>query len=188
MTVTRRRRLKGLEVEPARGPDIEAVRIADMEDKPEVMRLLVEAHDENGLVPYHLPKVEWWLDRMLNPDAIPAWDTQPRGVIGVIGGKRLKGLAILIIGSIWYATERHLEELIVFVPPEHRAQWHHNTLIEWMKEQSRSTGLRLMAGILSDKPRIEAKIRLYERKLPKAGAVFCFDPLTQISTAICVMH
>ena len=188
MTAARRRRLRGLEVAPVRGPDIETVRIAGPEDKAEVMRLLIEAHAENGLVPYHLPKVEWLLDRMLSPELIPAWDTQPRGVIGVIGGKRLKGMAILIIGSIWYAIERHLEELIVFVPPEYRHQYIHNTLIEWMKEQSRSTGLRLMAGILSDKPRVEAKIRLYERKLPKAGAVFCFDPLTQVSTAVLVMH
>lgn len=165
------------------------VRIAGSSDLQEVFRLLLEGHRENGLFSYDLDKVHWWVSRMLSPETIPEWDTGPRGVIGVIGEpENLEALAFLTIGCFWYSSQRHLEEFIVYVDRRYRASRHAKSLIKWMKDQSIATGLPLMTGILS-MHQTEEKIHLYERMLPKAGAFFCFDPITvtagsTLSTAV----
>ncbi len=175
------------------------VRLAGPADRAEVIRLLILGHTENGLFPFDRTKAEWWVDRMLNPGLIPEWDTGPRGAIGVIGeSDRLEGLAFVTIGRYWYTNHRHLEEFVVFVDPSCRSNHdgekvpHAKALVEWLKEQSRQTGLPLLSGILSQKPRMEAKVRLYQRMLPKAGAFFCFDPkitaITASSSAAVVVH
>ncbi len=121
---------------------------------------------------------------MLQPETVPAWDTGPRGVIGVIGEPdHIEGAAFLIIGHNWYATQPHNEELAVYVDPKYRFRKHHRALIEWMKEQSVATGLPLFSGIMTTH-RTEAKVKLYERMLPKVGAVFRFDPITVSSTGV----
>src|SRR6266487_2779174 len=117
------------------------VRIAGPADKDAVFHLLCKAHREQGMFPYDQPRVYWWLDRLLQPELIDPTDVGPRGVIGVLGERRLKGVAILVIGGLWYTTQRHLEELIVYVDREARCKGYHKALIEWMKEQSRVTGL-----------------------------------------------
>src|SRR5262245_23632335 len=165
------------------------VRIAGAADKEEVFRLLHLGHAENGMFPYDLGRVDWWLTRMLQPELLPEWDMGPRGAIGVIGEPtKLKGMAFLSIGCFWYSAKPHLEELIVYVDPVFRHEGHHKALIEWMKEQSVLTGLPLVTGVFSTH-RTAAKVRLYERMLPKAGAFFCFDPITASSSSpVAVMH
>lgn len=171
------------------------VRLAGITDRAEVIRLLLLGHVENGLFPLDRTKAEWWIDRMLSPELIPEWDTGPRGAIGVIGEpNRLEGLAFVTINRYWYTTQRHLEEFVVFVDPSCRSNNdgekvpHAKALVEWLKEQSKATGLPLLSGILTQKPRMEAKVRLYQRMMPKAGAFFCFDPLTAGSSSAVVVH
>lgn len=165
------------------------VRIAGPADHDEIMRLFWLGHAENGLFEPDVNKVEWWLARTLMPELLDPLDTGPRGAIGVVDGEAgLEGMAFLIIGGFWYTNHRHLEEFIVYVDPKHRVKGHHKALIDWMKDQSLATGLPLMTGILSTQPRTEAKVRLYERMLPKAGAFFCFNPLTAGSSLVRMMH
>src|SRR5215475_972750 len=169
--------------------ELSLVRVADAADRPEVLRLIVQGHEESGVFPIDLNCLNWWLTRILQPELLSPLDVDPRGVIGVIGNpERLEGLAFLVIGRLWYSAERHLEEFLVYVDPLCRHSNHSKALIEWMKEQSRLTGLQLLTGIFSLQPRTEAKVRLYERYLPKAGAFFCFNPLTQSSSAAAMMH
>lgn len=163
------------------------VRIARPDDAEEIFRLLAQSHGENGLFPYDLNKVNWWIARFLHPELIEPWDTGPRGVIGVIGKKHLEGMAILTIGMFWYSSQRHLEEFIVYVDPGHRKKGHQKALIEWMKQQSALTGLKLITGILSNH-RTEAKVRLYEQSLPKAGAFFVFDPAITLGSSAVAVH
>lgn len=175
------------------------VRIAKAADFKEVMRLLALGHQENGIFPYDLEKVEYVVWRMLSPEMLEPSDTGLRGIIGVIGTpEHLEAIAFLVLGRFWYAkdTERHLEEFIVFVDPEHRRSRHHRALIEWMKQQSLLTSLPLVTGILSGpiaratvtSDRTEAKVKLYERMLPKAGAFFYFNPLTANSSVVQMAH
>lgn len=151
------------------------VRIAVEADKQELWRLFLQAFKENAMFSLSPEKVGWWLDRMLHPEIIPAWDTGPRGAIGVIGSVgQLEGLVFVTFGQYWYTNDRHLEEFIVYVDPECRRSEHAKALVEWMKEQSNLTGLPLVTGIMSNH-RTEAKVRLYERFLPKVGAFFLYN-------------
>ena len=151
------------------------VRTAVEADRKEIWRLFLQGHKENGLFELAPEKVDWFITRMINPETIPPWDTGPRGTIGVIGPiGNLEGLAFVIIGGFWYTHDKHLEELLVYVDPECRKSGHSRSLIEWMKQQSLETTLPLVTGIVSTH-RTEAKVRLYERMLPKVGAFFLFN-------------
>lgn len=152
------------------------VRLATPEDSMEIWRLFLQAHNENSLFPLAPEKVQYLMNRVLYPDAIPLGDMGPRGIIGVIGPVgALEALVFLLIGQFWYSNDRHLEELIVFTDPEHRKSTHAQAIIQWMKDQVELTGLPLMTGIMSNH-RTEAKVRLYSRMLPKVGAFFFLSP------------
>lgn len=150
------------------------VRIAKPDDAQEVWRLFLQGHKENGLFSLAPEKVQWFMNRALFPHLIPANDTGPRGVIGVIGPVgALEGLVFVTIGEYWYSHQKHIEEFIVYVDPECRKSNHAHALIDWMKEQVEVTGLPLMTGVISN-DRTEAKCRLYRRMLPKVGEFFLY--------------
>lgn len=152
------------------------VRLATPADYQEIWRLLLQSHKENGAFTLAPPKVEWLVQRALYPDMIPLGDTGSRGVIGVIGPVgSLEGLVFLTIGTYWYSSESHLEELMVFVDPEHRRSCHAQAFIHWMQDQVEATKLPLVSGIVSN-IRTEAKCRLYRRLLPKWGEFFLVSP------------
>src|SRR4051812_27455305 len=124
------------------------VRVAKATDYPEVWRLLMLGHEENSLFPLAPDKVQWIVGRMLAPESIPPDDTGVRGVIGVIGPPgALEGLAFIITGSFWYTHSKHLEELIIFVDPDHRKSDHAKSLLGWAKSLPETTGLPLLTGI-----------------------------------------
>lgn len=152
------------------------VRVAKAADFNEVWRLLMAGHNENALFPLAPNKVQWFVHRMLSPETIPPEDTGVRGVIGVIGNVgHLEGLAFIITGEFWYTDQKHLEELIIFVDPDHRKSEHAKSLLNWAKSLPDTTGLPLLTGILSN-DRVEAKCRLYQRILPKIGEFFFVSP------------
>ena len=152
------------------------VRIAGASDFPEVWRLFLHAHEENGMFPISSAKAEWHIKRALEPEKIHPEDTGVRGVIGVIGEpNKLEGGVFLTIGSFWYTDRLHVEEYTLLVDPEHRRSNHAKTLINWMKSQANEVKLPLLTGILSNH-RTEAKVRLYERMLPKSGAFLLVKP------------
>jgi GNAT superfamily N-acetyltransferase len=150
------------------------VRVARPDDRQEIWRLFLQGHRENGQFTLAPEKVDYFLNRALFPDAIPEWDTGPRGAIGVIGDVgALEALVFVTIGTYWYSHDRHLEEFIVYVDPECRKSTHARALVAWMKQQSDFTGLPLVTGIISNH-RTEAKVALYERMLPRVGAFFLY--------------
>lgn len=164
-------------------PSPSVVRVAGSNDGGEVFRLIMQGHRESGLFSFAPEKVGWFLTRTLNPETIPAGDTGPRGVIGVIGpAGALEGMCLLMIGEFWYSHEKHLEEYLVYVDPEYRHSNHAKSLVEWMKSQSTITGFPLLTGIIS-KERTEAKCRLYRRMLPKTGEFFFWQPAVSMSSA-----
>lgn len=154
------------------------VRVAKPYDAPEIWRLFLQTHRENGLFKLSPAKVTSLLDRALHPEVIPDWDTNPRAQIGVIGPPgRLEAVVFLLIASFWYSEELHLEELLVYVDPECRTSGHATACLEWMKGLADELKIPLLTGIIS-KDRTAAKIRLYDRKLPRIGA-FYFYPLDE---------
>lgn len=152
------------------------VRLAVADDYQEIWRLLLHSHKENGAFALAPQKVEWLVQRALFPDLIPLGDTGSRGIIGVIGPiGSLEGLVFMTIGTYWYSNEPHLEELMVFVDPEHRRSGHAQAFLHWMSNQVEATKLPLVTGIISN-IRTEAKCRLYRRLLPKWGEFFLLSP------------
>lgn len=159
-------------------PSPSVVRRATPEDHDDIWRLFLMAHEENGIFKLAPEKVEFFLQRALNPNLIPKHDTGPRGEIRVIGpvGK-LEAICFVLIGSFWYSNDNHLEELIVYVDPERRHSLHAQAMITWMKKAADELDIPLFTGIMST-VRMEAKVRMYQRQLPKIGAFF-FYPMSK---------
>lgn len=159
------------------------VRIAKPADRQEVWRLFLQGHRENGKFTLAPEKVDWFLQRALNPEMIAPWDTGSRGAIGVIGDVgQLEALCFVTISNFWYSHDRHLEEFIVYVDPECRKSMHARALVKWMKEQADQTGLPLVTGIISSE-KTEAKCALYARMLPKVGEFFLYGGSVRSSSA-----
>lgn len=152
------------------------VRPATDADHQEIWRLFLQGHNENGIFKLAPDKVEFFIQRALHPERVPPWDTGPRGEIRVIGpvGK-LEAVCFVIIGSFWYSNDHHLEELLVYVDPEYRHSNHARAIIDWMKRAADNLGIPVLTGIMSNH-RTEAKVRLYQRQLPKIGAFFFYTP------------
>src|SRR5258705_4246356 len=154
------------------GPSI--VRRAIAADIPEIWRLFLMGHRDNGLFPLAPSKVDHFLNRAIYPDQVMSNDNGPRGQIGVIGSPgKLEALVFVILGQWWYSEEIHLEELIVYVDPEYRVSGHAKACIQWMKDTADNLQIKLVTGIMSTE-RTQAKIRLYERYLPRVGAFFVY--------------
>jgi hypothetical protein len=154
------------------------VRAAIPQDKNEIWRLFRLCHTENGMLPMSESKVDYHIDRLLDPTNIAVNDFGPRGMIGVIGQRRLEGAIMLGFGSPWYSEEINMDEYLNFVDPEHRASNHAKTLIAYAKHivdqiRLKHQNFKLMIGVLSTK-RAAAKVRLYERQLTAAGAFFIY--------------
>lgn len=160
------------------------VRLATAEDHTEIWRLFLSGFKENGLFALAPEKVDWFINRAIRPEIIPAWDDGIRGVIGVIGPVgNLEGIVFLVLGEYWYTKDKHIEEFIVFTDPEHRKSRHVDALHAWMKEQVEATNLPLVTGIMSNQ-RVEAKCRLYRRKFTKIGEFFYLGPKGSLPFAV----
>lgn len=150
------------------------IRKATAFDAPEIWRLFLQLHRENGLFTLDPGKVTGFMDRAIHPERIPTWDTGPRAQIGVIGPQgRLEAVAFVLISTFWYSSEFHLEELLVYVDPECRKSRHAIACIAWMKGLSDQLQIPLLTGIIS-KERTASKIRLYDRMLPRIGAFYMY--------------
>ncbi len=151
------------------------VRTADSRDEEAIIAMCLRLHEENGLFRVDQDKVRARIHAILHPDQAP-W-LMP-GIIGVVGSvDALEGMIILNISSMWYATDddRHIEEVLNYVPPEHRKTTHAKALIGFAKDCAEKLGMPLLIGVQSTH-RMEAKVRLYQRQLPKLGEFFMFDP------------
>ena len=146
------------------------VRIATPDDLDGIMELARLVNDENGVFKMNEAKVV----QMLWPAL-----TRTGGICGVIGqrGEPLTGLVLLRISSYWYSDEQFLEEMCVFVHPNHRwgRRGHRaRKLCEFAKKCSEDLGLPLMIGILSN-TRTETKVKLYSHHFgDPAGAFFLY--------------
>lgn len=151
------------------------VRTAGPDDESAVLDLCWKLHEENGIFRLDREKVRALIHAALNPSEAP-WLTP--GIIGLIGPKSdLQGIIFLMVSTVWYASDddRYIEEVLNYVPPEHRRTTHAKELITFAKSCAESLGLPLLIGVQSTH-RMEAKARLYRRQLPKLGEFFMFDP------------
>lgn len=144
------------------------VRFGEVEDTEQIFRLMTLAHGEAG-------------EHSMNEEKVRArihYAVSKQGsVIGVIGerGDKLRGYVLLLVDPIWYSSEYQLLELSNFVHPDHRRSDYAKQLIRFSRACAEDLGIDLMMGIISNN-RTEAKIRLYRRQIPYAGAFFTYHP------------
>jgi hypothetical protein len=156
-------------------PSQSIVRAATPEDRQEIWRLFLMAHNENSLFSLDEGKVNYFLDRALFPDLIHPADEGPRAKIGVIGERgKLEGLAFVLVSEYWYSRDKHIEELIIYVDPEYRKSKHARSFISWLKTCSERLSIPVVTGVMSNE-RTEAKCALYRRMLPKIGEFFIWN-------------
>lgn len=144
------------------------VRLAELSDLPELMRLTQIACEEDGQHSYDPEKVLGVLRLHFEKRG---------GIIGVIGekGEELKGYLIMTISPVWYSQDYHIQELSLFVAPDHRRSNYAKQFMQFSKQTSEIMNLDLTIGVLSNE-RTEAKVRLYKRQFPSAGAFFVYHP------------
>ena len=143
------------------------VRLAEPEDRDALVELTTALHAENGLFSLSLKKRDAMLDRYYNRDGAII------GVIGEIG--RPVGTIYLSLSQPEYTDDFALVEGWNYVAEGHRHSTHAKDLITYAKFISTEMKLPLVIGIMSNH-RTEAKVRLYERVLDRAGAFFIWNP------------
>lgn len=142
------------------------VRLAVEADRPGILSLTTELHGENGLFARAEGKVQRMLDRYFNREG---------AIIGVVGEEG-NPVATIYLGldQLIYTDDWALVEQWNFVHPDHRRSNYARQLLAYAKGMSDQMKLPLLTGILSNK-RTEAKVRLYEQQLEKAGAYFVYN-------------
>jgi len=142
------------------------VEIATPDDEDLIVDMFKLMHEENGIFDISEDKVRQMV-RMAT--------SNKGGIIGIIkGDDSLEGMICLIIDQLWYSEEWFLSELFNFVHPNFRRSSRVKSLLAFAKKCSTEVHLPLLIGVVSNE-RTEAKVKLYERQFPKAGAFFMFN-------------
>lgn len=142
------------------------IRAGVPDDIHQLMDLAMNASEELAFVNYDPEKIlaEIW-----------AALHQENGIVGVIGkpGEKIEGAVLLRVGSMWYSSEKVLEEKGIFIHPDFRKSRAHrgSRLCEFSKRVANQLGMPLIIGIMSN-DRLEAKGRLYERQFGKPSGMF----------------
>jgi len=135
-------------------------------DRGGIVNLCKMLHEENGLFPLSEPRLNIMLDRAFDKSG---------AIIGVIGDVGEPVASIYLgLNQVVYSDAWTLMEEWNFVHPNFRRTDYAKSLLGYAKKASDEMKLPLLTGILSNQ-RTEAKIRLYERQLEKAGAYFVYN-------------
>lgn len=141
------------------------VQIATPSDRVEMISFLHVMHAENGVVPLDEGKMVQNLDRGL---------ARQHALIGVIKCEgKIAASVGLFLAQFWYSTVYHAEDFWNFVLEDYRKTAYAKELLTFAKYAADALEMNLLMGVLSTK-RTEAKIRLYEKQLPFAGAAFWY--------------
>jgi ribosomal protein L30/L7E len=142
------------------------VRLATPKDEEKILDLLMLMHEENGLFEMDNDSVREMVRKVLNRE---------NGIIGVIDGEEeIEAAVCLVIDKLWYAKTWCLNDVFNFVAPKYRRSTRAKSLISFAKSYSDQVGIPLLMGIVSN-VRTEAKIKLLERQMSKAGAFFIYN-------------
>ena len=142
------------------------VRLATPKDEEKILDLLMLMHEENGLFEMDNESVREMVRKVLNRE---------NGIIGVIDAEEeIEAAVCLVIDKLWYAKTWCLNDVFNFVAPKYRRSTRAKSLISFAKSYSDQVGIPLLMGIVSN-VRTEAKIKLLERQLQKAGAFFIYN-------------
>lgn len=148
------------------------------------MALLRQMQRETGITAPDDSKVRGVVQRLIQ---------RQFGVVGVIRGRDcIEASCGLILSKMWYSDDWHLEDLWCFVGEAYRRSAHAKHLIEFAKKYSTDLSawstrqgekpIPLLMAVMSN-DQTAAKVRLYKRQLPEAGAMFLFNSTLPAPTA-----
>ncbi len=142
-------------------------------DAPALLDLLKLMHAETGEAPFDEARVRATIWHGVTQNGA--------GIIGIIPGKPNAAGQPTIEGSIglytdtwWYSSRAHLSDRWNFVAEPYRRSTHAKKLIEFAKWAAVTVDRPLVMAMLETE-QTSGKLRLYERQLPKSGAVFVFN-------------
>lgn len=146
-----------------------AVRMAQPEDYSHIIAISEALHAENGHDEIDYPTAEACIMQAINQDKALI------GIIGPVG--HIQGIVFLRFASFWYSRKVFLEELFLYVPPEHRRGTRNAvTLLRFARDTARRLAVPLVIGVLSNH-QTKAKLKLYERILGEpVGGYFFVSP------------
>jgi GNAT superfamily N-acetyltransferase len=152
------------------------VRLAVPGDEEEIFGLLTLFHEEHALFTMSPEKVRTSVHAATHrvPD-----HTGALGMIGVVEQDgRLVGTIGLFVGQDWYSSDNVINERWNFVHKDYRRSDYAKRLVNFSKAcqqwfESAIGMMPLVIGVFST-VRTEAKVRLYRRWLPQAGAIFIY--------------
>jgi hypothetical protein len=154
------------------------IRMADERDEIEIFRLCEMMWREEH--PRKRHPLSW---SKVSP-MIRMATRRERGIIGVIGEPGdLKAAVFLLIEPVWFSDTWILCEYFNYVRPDARRSTYAKDLIAFSKSCADALRLDLSIGVLSNS-RTEAKVRLYKRMLPYAGAFFYYQQEDATPTAV----
>lgn len=142
------------------------VRLARPEDETNIYDLLVLMHEENGLFSMDEETVQSLIHDVVS---------NKKGVVGLIENDGdIEAAICLMINNLWYTQDYCISDLFNFVAPQYRKSTRAKSLIQFAKNYADEIGIPLFMGIVSN-VRTEAKIKLMERQMNKAGAFFIYN-------------
>ena len=140
------------------------VRIAEKKDEEQVLKICRNLSEENGMFPMSESKVNAMLQRAFAREG---------GILGLIGDDPIEGMVYMLVSSLWYTDEPFLDELFLYVSPEHRKSRNAIELMNFAKWCSDESGIPLVIGVISNQ-KTEGKVRLYQRQFKQPAGNFFF--------------
>jgi GNAT superfamily N-acetyltransferase len=133
----------------------------DMAD--EIASILELAKDDGYIFELEPDCVHEFITRILNKEY---------GIIGVINGpEQIEGIIGLNLDRFWFSKQWFLTDAFTFVHPNFRKSTRAKCLLSFAKKCAEEMKVPLVMGVTSN-IRTEAKLRLYERQLSRAGTFF----------------
>jgi hypothetical protein len=148
------------------------VEIAGPEYEASVLELCRLLYEEGGVLPVNWDKVRELVHGALFRQPSPRHSIP--GIIGVIGPpERTEATICLQLAETWYSDEWTLKDVFNFVHPDFRVSLHARSMIKFAKHTADTLRVPLFMGVVST-VQTEQKIALFERSLPKVGALFLY--------------
>lgn len=147
--------------------EIPQVRFAEAADYPQIISMAEALNLENGHSEIDYPMAEAAIMQAINRD---------KSMIGLVGGVgAIQGIVMLRFANFWCSKDVFLDELFLYVHPEHRKEPVAKALINFAKDTADRLKLPLMIGVMSSE-RTQTKLRLYRRHLgdPVGGYFYVY--------------
>ena len=139
------------------------VELATPDMAEEISSILDLAKDDGYIFELEPDCVREFIRKILNKE---------NGIIGIIrGNDQIEGIVGLSLDRFWFSKQWFLTDAFTFVHPKYRKSTRAKCLLAFAKKCAEEMNVPLVMGVTSN-IRTEAKLRLYERQLSRAGTFF----------------